>query len=207
LVAIATTAVGITQVGATEVNVYSYRESQRIAPLVRAFHAATGIRVKVTFASKDLIDRIAAEGEHGPADVLLTNEFGLLLDARARGLTHPFKSPIVEANIPAIYRDPDGHWFGLTRRARVLVVSVERVDAQAITYEELADPRWRGKICIRSGTHLTTPRSSPQCWHTTGRRRRRLGCGGSRPIWRVRRPVAIGIRCAPSWKGSATLRS
>jgi iron(III) transport system substrate-binding protein len=153
LVAIAATVAGIAHVGATEVNVYSYRAPQRIAPVVRAFHAATGIRVIVTFASKDLIDRIAAEGEHGRADVLLTNEFGLLLDARARGLTHPFKSPVVEANIPATYRDPDGHWFGLTRRARPLVVSAKRVDADTITYEEIANPRWNGKICIRSGTH------------------------------------------------------
>jgi iron(III) transport system substrate-binding protein len=153
LVAIAATVVGTVAVGATEVNVYSYREPQRIAPLVRAFHAATGIRVNVTFASKGLIDRIAAEGEHGPADVLLTNEFGLLLDARARGLTHAFKSPILEANIPAIYREPEGHWFGLTRRARLLVVSAKRVDADSITYEELADRRWSGKVCIRSGKH------------------------------------------------------
>jgi iron(III) transport system substrate-binding protein len=153
LVAIAVTAAGIAQVGASEVNLYSYREPQRIVPLLRAFHAATGIRVNATFATKDLIDRIAAEGENSPADVLLTNEFGLLLDARARGLTQAFKSPVVEANVPAIYRDPEGHWFGLTRRARLLVVSAKRVKADTITYEELADPRWSGKICIRSGKH------------------------------------------------------
>ena len=153
LVAIAATMAGMTQVGASEVNLYSYRESQRIVPLLRAFHAVTGIRVNVTFADKDLIERIAAEGEHSPADVLLTNEFGLLLDARARGLTQAFKSAVVEANVPAIYRDPEGHWLGLTRRARLFVVSVKRVSTDVITYEELAEPRWKGKICIRSGKH------------------------------------------------------
>jgi iron(III) transport system substrate-binding protein len=153
LLAFAATVAGIAQAGATEVNLYSYREPQRIVPLLRAFHAATGIRVNVTFASKDLIERIAAEGERSPADVLLTNEYGLLLDARQRGLTQAFKSPIVEANVPAIYRDPEGHWVGLTRRARLFVVSAKRVSTDTITYEDLAEPRWKGKICIRSGRH------------------------------------------------------
>jgi iron(III) transport system substrate-binding protein len=153
LLAMATTVAGIVQAGASEVNLYSYREPQRIVPLLRAFHAATGIRVNVTYASKDLVERIAAEGEHSPADVLLTNEFGLLLDARARGLTQAFKSPIVEANVPAIYRDPEGHWIGLTRRARLFVVGAKSVSAETMTYEELAEPRWKGKICIRSGKH------------------------------------------------------
>lgn len=153
LVAVAATVAGMAEVGASEVNLYSYREPQRIVPLLRAFHAATGIRVNVTFADKDLIERIAAEGEASPVDVLLTNEFGLLLDARARGLTQPFRSAVVEANVPAIYRDPEGHWLGLTRRARLFVVSGKRVSTNTMTYEELAEPRWKGKICIRSGKH------------------------------------------------------
>ncbi len=131
MVAIATTVAGIAQVGAGEVNLYSYREPQRIVPLLRAFHAATGIRVNVTYAGRDLIDRIADEGEHSPADVLLTNEFGLLLDARARGLTQAFKSPVVEANVPPVYRDPEGHWLGLTRRARLFVVSTKLAGSPA----------------------------------------------------------------------------
>ena len=153
LVAIAATVAGMAQVGASEVNLYSYREPQRIVPLLRAFHAATGIRVNVTFAGNDLIERIAAEGEASPVDVLLTNEFGLLLDARARGLTQPFRSAVVEANVPGIYRDPEGHWLGLTRRARLFVVSGKRVSTNTMTYEELAEERWKGKICIRSGKH------------------------------------------------------
>ncbi len=140
--------------GASEVvTLYSYREPQRIEPLLRAFLGATGIRVKAIYAREGLVERIAAEGEAGPADVLLTNEFGLLLDAKARGLTHAVMSPVIDANVPAIYRDPEGHWLGLTRRARLLVVSAKRVDQGAMTYEELAEPKWRGKVCIRSAKH------------------------------------------------------
>lgn len=153
LAGVVASTVGMGRAQAAEVQLYSYREPQRILPLMRAFHAATGIRVNPTFASNDLIERITEEGERSPADVLLTNEFGLLLDARARGLTQPFKSAVVEANVPPIYRDPDGHWLGLTRRARVLLVSTKRVNAETITYEDLADPKWKGKLCMRSGKH------------------------------------------------------
>lgn len=138
---------------ASEVTLYSYREPQRIEPLLRAFHGATGITVKTVYAREGLIERVLSEGEASPADVLLTNEFGLLLDARARGITQAFRSPVVEANVPAIYRDPEGHWFGLTRRARLLVVSAKRVERKDIAYEDLARPQWRGRICVRSGKH------------------------------------------------------
>ena len=84
-----------------EVNVYSYREPDRIEPLLRSFHAATGIRVKTTFAPQGLIERIIGEGQKSPADVLLTDDFAPLLDARRRGLTQAFKSTVVEANVPA----------------------------------------------------------------------------------------------------------
>lgn len=151
--AVGATLAALGPASASEVSLYSYREPQRIEPLLRAFHAATGIMVKTTFAREGLIERILAAGEESPADVLLTNEFGLLLDARARGLTQAFKSPVVEANVPAIYRDLEGHWVGLTRRARLFVVSAKRIDASAVTYEDLAEPKWKGRICIRSGKH------------------------------------------------------
>ncbi|MDX2204701.1 MAG: extracellular solute-binding protein [Hyphomicrobiaceae bacterium] len=138
---------------AAEVNLYSFRDPERIAPLLRAFNAVTNIKVKLTYATKGLIERIANEGERSPADVLLTNEFGLLLDAQSRGLTQAIRSKVVEASVPATYRDPEGHWLGLTRRARVLVASKARVGAETITYDELADPKWKGRICVRSGKH------------------------------------------------------
>ena len=138
---------------AAEVHVYSFREPKLMEPLFEAFTAKTGIEVKVVFAKDGLIERIAAEGANSPADVLLTNEFGLLTQARDAGITQPALTPAIEADVPAAYRDPSGHWIGLTRRARVVYASKERVGQDAITYEELADPKWKGKICARSGQH------------------------------------------------------
>jgi iron(III) transport system substrate-binding protein len=148
-----TTVAAVVPATSSEVTLYSYREPQRIEPLLRAFHGTTGITVKTIYAKEGLIERLEAEGEASPADVLLTNEFGLLLEARARGLTQAFKSEVVEANVPPIYRDPEGHWFGLTRRARLFVVPAKRVDSAPIAYEDLVQPRWKGRICVRSGKH------------------------------------------------------
>lgn len=138
---------------AAEVHVYSFREPKLMEPLFEAFTAKTGIQVKTVFAKDGLIERIVAEGANSPADVLLTNEFGLLTQARDAGITQPAMTPAIEADVPAAYRDPAGHWIGLTRRARVVYASKERVGQTAITYEELADPKWKGKICARSGQH------------------------------------------------------
>jgi iron(III) transport system substrate-binding protein len=142
-----------TAVTAAEVHVYSFREPKLMQPLFEAFTAKTGIEVKVVFAKDGLIERIAAEGANSPADVLLTNELGLLIQAREAGITQPALTPEIEANVPAIYRDPAGEWIGLTRRARVIYASKERVADTAIAYEDLADPKWKGKICSRSGQH------------------------------------------------------
>jgi len=136
-----------------EVNIYSYREPGLINPLLAAFTKETGIKTNVVFATSGLIERLAAEGKNSPADLLLTNESGLLLQAVAAGVTQPVKSAVLESAIPVQLRDPDGRWFGLTRRARVVYASKDRVQQNAITYEELADPKWRNKICIRSGQH------------------------------------------------------
>ncbi len=138
---------------AAEVHVYSFREPKLMEPLFEAFTAKTGIEVKTVFAKDGLIERIVAEGANSPADVLLTNEFGLLTQARDAGITQPAVTPAIEADVPAAYRDPAGHWIGLTRRARVVYASKARVGQAAITYEELADPKWKGKICARSGQH------------------------------------------------------
>lgn len=136
-----------------EVNVYSYREPDLINPLLKAFEEKTGIAVNIIFASAGLIERIEAEGENSPADVLLTNESGLLIQAMEGGITQPVSAPDLESEIPAALRDPAGNWFGLTRRARIIYASRERVAQDAISYEELADPKWKGKICSRSGQH------------------------------------------------------
>lgn len=136
-----------------EVNIYSYREPGLIDPLLATFSKETGIKTNVVFATNGLVERLAAEGKNSPADLLLTNESGLLLQAAAAGVTQPVSSPTLDGAIPAQLRDTSGHWFGLTRRARVVYASRDRVKQDAITYEELADPKWRNKICIRSGQH------------------------------------------------------
>lgn len=135
------------------VNVYSYREPALIAPLVEAFQASTKIKVNLVYAADGLAERMEAEGVNSPADVLLTVDIVRLSDAKSKGITQPISSKVLQDAIPATYRDPEGHWFALTQRARVVYASKERVAQKAITYEELADPKWKGKICTRSGQH------------------------------------------------------
>jgi iron(III) transport system substrate-binding protein len=138
---------------AEEVNIYSYREPGLIKPLLEAFTKETGIKTNVVFAANGLIERLAAEGKNSPADILLTPESGLLLQAESAGVTQPVHSEVLKQAIPANLRDEKDQWFGLTKRARVVYASKDRVKQDAFTYEELADPKWRGKICIRSGQH------------------------------------------------------
>lgn len=138
---------------AEEVNVYSYRQPFLVKPLFDAFTKKTGVKVNVVFAKKGLIERVAQEGANSPADVVLTTDISRLSQSKKRGITQAVKSDLIARNIPAAFRDPDGHWFGLTRRARVVYASRDRVKQKSITYQELADPKWRGKICIRSGQH------------------------------------------------------
>jgi len=137
-----------------EVNLYSYREQKLIQPLLDAFTKETGIKVNVVSASSGLEQRIKTEGANSPADVLLTVDIGRLEDAVQAGITQPIKSAVVEKAVPAQYRDGEGHWVGVSMRARVIYASKDRVKQDAITYEELADPKWKGKICIRSGQHI-----------------------------------------------------
>ncbi|MCU0953514.1 MAG: extracellular solute-binding protein [Hyphomicrobium sp.] len=138
---------------ADEVNVYSYREPDLIKPLLEDFTKTTGIKVNFIYAKDGLIERMQAEGANSPADVLLVPEFGLLTRAKEASVTAPNTSPELVAAIPDTLRDPESHWFALTRRARVFYVSKDRVKETAMTYEELADPKWAGKICTRSGQH------------------------------------------------------
>jgi len=137
-----------------EVNVYTYRETRLVQPLFDAFTKETGIKVNVVSASSGLEQRIKAEGANSPADVLLTVDIGRIDEAVQAGVTQPIKSEAVDKVVPAQYRDPDGHWAGISMRARVIYASKDRVKQDTITYEELADPKWKGRICIRSGQHI-----------------------------------------------------
>ncbi len=137
-----------------EVNIYTYREAKLVAPLFEAFTKETGIKVNVISASSGLEQRIKTEGANSPADVLLTVDISRLEDASQNGITAPLNSKTVEQVVPAGYRDPEGHWAAVGMRARIVYASKDRVKQSTITYEELADPKWKGKICIRSGQHM-----------------------------------------------------
>lgn len=139
---------------AQEVNLYTYREPQLIAPLLESFTKDTGVKVNVIFASQGLEQRIAAEGASSPADMLLTVDIGRLQEAVERGIAQPVKSKTLEEAIPATFRDPAGLWFGVSERARVLYVAKDKFQGQSFTYEELADPKYKGRICIRSGQNI-----------------------------------------------------
>jgi iron(III) transport system substrate-binding protein len=135
------------------VNVYSYRQPPLVQPLFDAFTAKTGITVKMVFAEKGLIERLEQEGPLSPADILLSSDVGKLVEATDKGLAQPVTSDAIASKIPANLRALDNQWFGLTMRARVVYASVERVPQTSISYEELADPKWKGKICTRPFDH------------------------------------------------------
>jgi len=139
---------------ANEVNVYSYRKPQLIDPMFEVFTEQTGIKVNSVFAKKGMLERLKSEGRNSPADLVFTVDIGRLSDIKDAGLTQAVDTAEVTGNIPAHYRDPEGHWFGLTTRARIFVASKDRVKPGEIrSYEELADPKWKGRVCTRSGKH------------------------------------------------------
>ncbi len=137
---------------AEEVNVYSLRQEFLVKPLFDAFTKETGIKVNVVFAEKGLIQRLKSEGKNSPADLLFTVDIGRLNDAFEAGVTQPVKTPALEAAIPAAYRQSEGHWYGMTTRVRIIYASKDRVKPGEIqSYEDLADPKWKGRVCTRSG--------------------------------------------------------
>lgn len=139
---------------ADEVNVYSYRQPDLIAPLTEAFTEQTGVKVNTVFLKKGMVERLQAEGDRSPADLVFTVDIARLMGLVEAGLTQPVTSDALSGNVPASLRDPDGHWFGLTARARIIYASKVRVaEGEVTTYEDLADPKWEGRICTRSGMH------------------------------------------------------
>ncbi len=139
-------------VSAAEVSIYTTREPGLIQPLLDSFSSSTGIKVNTVFLKDGLAERVASEGESSPADILMAVDAGNLVDLVDKGVTQPVESAVLSEAIPAQLRDADGNWFGLSMRARV-VYAASDLDLDAITYEDLSDPKWKGKICIRSGQH------------------------------------------------------
>jgi iron(III) transport system substrate-binding protein len=141
---------------AGEVNLYSARKEELIKPLLDRFTADTGIKVNLVTGKADaLLKRLESEDRNTPADLLLTTDAGRLYRAYEADLLQPVRSDTLERAVPAIYRDPEGHWFGVSVRARVLMFASDRLDPAGLsTYEDLADERWKGRICIRSSNNI-----------------------------------------------------
>jgi iron(III) transport system substrate-binding protein len=137
---------------AQELNVYTTREPGLLQPLVDSFTKATGIKVNSIFVRDGLAERVAAEGTRSPADVLMTVDFGEVINLVEKGLTQPVQSAALTQAIPANLRGRNGDWFALSMRARV-VYAATSLPLTSITYEQLADPRYKGKLCIRAGQH------------------------------------------------------
>ena len=137
---------------AAEVSIYTTREPGLIQPLLDSFKASTGITVNTVFLKDGLAERVASEGESSPADLLMTVDAGNLVDLVEKGVTQPIESEALKSAVPEQLRDANGHWVGLSMRARVLYAAKD-VDLATLNYEDLADPKWKGKICIRSGQH------------------------------------------------------
>lgn len=151
IVAAVTLASNISIVSAEEVNIYSFRQPFLIEPIVKEFTETTGIKVNVVFAKKGLVERLKREGKYSPADIVLTTDISRLVGLAEQGLTQAVDSAALASNIPSQYRDPENQWFGLTVRVRNIYSSKDRQGALDINYEDLADEKYKGKICTRSG--------------------------------------------------------
>lgn len=139
---------------ADEVNVYSFRQPFLIKPIMEKFTEQTGIKVNILFANKGLIERVKREGQLSPADLVLTSDFSRLMKLNNAHLTQAVDSKILAANIPSQYRDPDRQWFALTTRVRNIYSSSKRIGPAAnISYQDLASPAFKGKVCMRAGKH------------------------------------------------------
>lgn len=138
------------------VNVYSARHYDTDIELFNTFTEETGIEVNLIEGDADeLIERIRSEGANSPADVLITTDAGRLWRAEEEGLLKSVDSQVLADAIPENLRQPEGQWFGLTKRARVIAYNKETVDpAELSSYEDLADPKWRGRVCVRSSSNV-----------------------------------------------------
>lgn len=140
---------------AEEVNVYSYRQPFLVEPMFNEFTKETGIKVNVKFAKKGLAEKLQQEGEYSPADVVLTTDISRLAELTDKDVVQAVDSDVINANVPAQYRDKENEWFALTLRTRNVYSSRDRVGklGAEFNYADLANPEYKGKICTRSGKH------------------------------------------------------
>ncbi len=143
----------LAQAAPKSLNVYTTREMALVAPLLQVFEGLTRIKLNVVYLTGDPSARLKADAADGKVDIFIATELSQLIAAKNAGITEPVGNADLAERVPAIDRDTDGHWFGLTRRVRVVATARGRVTQKAFTYEELADPKWKGKVCARSGLH------------------------------------------------------
>lgn len=141
---------------ANEITVYSARADELLRPVVQAYERETGTRVTlVSDRAGPLMEKLKAEGRNTPADVFITVDGGNLWQAAQAGLFAQVNSPTLRSNIPSHLRDPQNRWFGLSVRARTIFYNPNKVNAsQLSTYADLADPKWRGKLCLRTSNNV-----------------------------------------------------
>ncbi|MET0012773.1 MAG: Fe(3+) ABC transporter substrate-binding protein [Sedimenticola sp.] len=146
------TALPAVQASSGEITVYSARKEHLIKPLFDRYTQQTGVKVRyITDKAGPLLARLQAEGANTPADILMTVDAGNLWQAADKGVLTDIESSTLSENVPGHLRDPGNRWFGLSVRARTIVYSTERVkDGELTSYEELADPRWKGRLCLRT---------------------------------------------------------
>lgn len=137
---------------AAEINLYTTREPALIAPLLEAYTKSTGTKVNTVFLKDGMAERVASEGASSPADILMTVDAGNLADLVEKGVTQPVESSVLTSAVPEQLREANGNWFGLSYRARVIYAAKD-LDLASMNYEDLADPKWKGKVCIRAGQH------------------------------------------------------
>jgi len=141
---------------AQELNVYSSRHYRSDEVLYTGYTRLTGVKVNRIEAGEDaLIERLRNEGVRSPADVLITTDAGRLWRAQQLGLFQPVRSALLEARIPQSFREPGGHWYGFSMRSRVIAFNKSKAKPEEIgSYEALTEPKWKGRICVRSATHI-----------------------------------------------------
>lgn len=137
-----------------EVNIYTLRQPELLQPILDEFTNNTGIKVNATWVKDGILARLQAEGDKSQADAVLTVDVSRLSEISQAGLFEAIDNTEINSKVPEHLRQSNGEWFGLTKRARVIITSKERVSEPPLTYEDLADPKWQGKVCTRSGKHV-----------------------------------------------------
>jgi len=154
---------------AADLNIYSHRQPFLIEPFLDAYKKQTGTKINIVYASKGLAQRLEAEGANSPADIILTVDIARLSVYANKDLLAPVTSDVLAKNIPAHLRAPDNRWFAFSKRTRVLAVSKRAKDMDTLKrYEDLADAKWKGRICSRAGSHVYNRALIASVLHASG---------------------------------------